>query len=170
MAKEIINKVALSALETIDLKDLYPKGNRTVFDIKDFLYEGLIVKEKEFRKAVDGFDWSQFKDHYLAFVCSSDAIIPSWVYLLLTTKVQPFVKKAVVGDLTLLESLIFNDVIAGLNTEVYIDKPVIIKGCTDVFIPETAYTILIQKLQPLVKSLMFGEACSTVPLYKKKLS
>lgn len=168
MAKEIINKVAQSALITLDLKELYPKGKRISFDIEPFLFQGLIVKEKEFREAIDDIDWSQYKDNYLAFYCSSDAIIPSWVYLLLTTKAQPYVKKAVIGDLTLLESLIFNDIVSQINVEDFKEKPVIIKGCTDIFIPETAYSLLIQHLQPHVKSLMFGEACSTVPLYKKK--
>lgn len=167
MSGEIVNRVANSKLKTLDLEEFYPKGNRILFDIKDWLFQEIILKEKDFRTFVEGHDWSQYQDAYVALSCSADAIIPSWAYLLLTTKLQPFAKKIVVGSLELLETVIFQEVINELELDEFADKPVIIKGCSDKPIPDSAYTLLISKLQPVAKSLMFGEACSTVPLYKK---
>ncbi|MCF1190562.1 DUF2480 family protein [Mangrovimonas sp. AS39] len=167
MSGEIVNRVANSKLKTLDLEEFYPKGNRILFDIKDWLFQEIILKEKDFRTFVEAHDWSQYQDVYVALSCSADAIIPSWAYLLLTTKLQPFAKKIVVGSLELLETVIFQEVINELQLDEFADKPVIIKGCSDKPIPDSAYTLLISKLQPVAKSLMFGEACSTVPLYKK---
>lgn len=164
---EIINRVANSKLKTIDLEDFYPKGKRVVFDIASWLYEGLILKEKDFRENVKNHDWQQYKDNYVALTCSEDAIIPSWAYLLLATKLQPYAKTVVVGNLELLETVIFQEIINNLDTSEYQDKPVIIKGCANKPIPNSAYSFLIHKIQPIAKSIMFGEACSTVPLYKK---
>ncbi|MCB0458748.1 MAG: DUF2480 family protein [Flavobacteriaceae bacterium] len=166
MSDEIVNRVAKSNLITIDLEDLYPKGTRTVFDIADWLFEGLILKEKDFREAVENHNWNLYDGHYVALICSADAIIPSWAYMLITTKLAPFAKKIVAGDLELLETAIFHDIISNLNITEYEGKPIIIKGCSDKPIPQTAYLQLIEKLQPVVKSIMFGESCSTVPLYK----
>lgn len=166
MSDEIINKVANSKLVTLDLEDFYPKGNRILFDIKDWLFEEIILKEKDFRAFVNDHNWNQYQDNYVALTCSSDAIIPSWAYLLIATKLAPFAKKIVVGTLEVLETVIFEEIINQLNTEVFKDKPVIIKGCSNKPIPSSAYTLLILKLQPIVKTIMFGEACSTVPLYK----
>ena len=168
MAEEIINRIANSNLTTIDLEDFYPKGNRVVFDIKGWLYEELILREKDFRESVKNHDWSQYQDSYVALTCSSDAIIPSWAYLLLTVELTPFAKQVVVGDLPLLETVIYQDIINQIDISDYQDKPIIIKGCTNKPIPSSAYTLLIQKVKPVAKSVMFGEACSTVPLYKKK--
>ncbi|CAL2087972.1 DUF2480 family protein [Tenacibaculum dicentrarchi] len=168
MAAQIINKVANSQLITIDLEDFYPKGNRIVFDIKDWLYEELILREKDFREQVKNHNWSQYQGDYIALSCSVDAIIPSWAYLLLTTKLTEFAKKVVVGNLELLETVLFNDIITNLNTTEYQDKRLIIKGCSNKSIPQSAYTLLVSKIQPICKSIMFGEACSTVPLFKKK--
>ncbi|MCD8406947.1 DUF2480 family protein [Tenacibaculum dicentrarchi] len=168
MAAQIINKVANSQLITIDLEDFYPKGNRIVFDIKDWLYEELILREKDFREQVKNHNWSQYQGDYIALSCSVDAIIPSWAYLLLTTKLTEFAKKVVVGNLELLETVLFNDIITNLNTTEYQDKRLIIKGCSNKPIPQSAYTLLVSKIQPICKSIMFGEACSTVPLFKKK--
>ncbi|SOU85944.1 DUF2480 family protein [Tenacibaculum dicentrarchi] len=168
MAAQIINKVANSQLITIDLEDFYPEGNRIVFDIKDWLYEELILKEKDFREQVKNHNWSQYQGGYIALSCSVDAIIPSWAYLLLTTKLTEFAKKVVVGNLELLETVLFNDIITNLNTTEYQDKRLIIKGCSNKSIPQSAYTLLVSKIQPICKSIMFGEACSTVPLFKKK--
>ena len=168
MAEEIINRIANSNLTTIDLEDFYPKGNRIVFDIKGWLYEELILREKDFRESVKNHDWSQYQDSYVALTCSSDAIIPSWAYLLLTVELTPFAKQVVVGDLALLETVIYQDIINQIDISDYQDKPIIIKGCTNKPIPSSAYTLLIQKVKPVAKSVMFGEACSTVPLYKKK--
>lgn len=168
MPEEIINRVANSSLKTIDLEDFYPKGSRIVFDIKDWLFEGLILKEKDFREQVSNYNWSQYENSYVVLTCSTDAIIPSWAYLLVTTELAPFAKKIVVGDLELLETVLFQEIINTLDVSEYKEKPVIIKGCANKPIPASAYTLLIEKVQPVAKTIMFGEACSTVPLYKKK--
>ncbi|REE83504.1 uncharacterized protein DUF2480 [Lutibacter oceani] len=168
MADEILNRVAKSSLKTIDLEDYYPKGIRTVIDIKDWLFHELILKESDFREHLNNHDWSQYKNHFIALTCSSDAIIPSWAYMLITTFIAPFAKKTIVGNLTILETSIFQDILQKINLEEFKGKPVIIKGCANKPIPETAYIQLIEKLQPIAKSIMFGEACSTVPLFKRK--
>ncbi len=168
MEEEIVNRVTTSKLITIDLEDFYPEGQRIVFDISKWLFEGLILKEKDFRERVEDHDWSQYKDTYVALSCSTDAIIPSWAYLLITVKLSPFTKKIVVGNLELLETTIFQEIISNIQLDIYKNKPIIIKGCSHKPIPETASVQLIEKLQPVVKSIMFGEACSTVPLYKSK--
>lgn len=164
--KEIINKVASSKLITIDLEDYYPEGKRVVFDIKEWLFEGIILKEKDFRTFVKNHDWSQYQDNYIALTCSTDAIIPSWAYMLITASLTPFSKKIIVGDLSALETSIYQDIITNLPIDSYIDRPTIIKGCSNKPIPETAYLQLISKLIPIAKSVMYGEACSTVPLFK----
>jgi len=167
MADEIINRVAKSKLVTIDLEDHYPKGERILLDIKDWLYEGLILREKDFREQVKAHDWSGYRDKFVAVTCSAEAIIPSWAFLLISVSLAPYAKKSVVGDLELLENMIFEEVIRNLSAKDYKDLPVIIKGCSEKNIPQTAYTLLIEKLLPEVRSLMYGEACSNVPLYKK---
>ena len=168
MAEEIVNRVANSPLKTIDLEEMYPPGARILFDIKDWLYEGMILREKEFRGHVSEHDWSQYENQLVALTCSEDAIIPSWAFLLISSELAPYAKKVVVGNLETLETSIFQDLISDLNIKEFSDKPVIIKGCSDKPIPPSAFTFLIQKLQPVVKSIMYGEACSTVPLYKMK--
>lgn len=169
MAEEIINRVANNKnLITIDLEDYYPAGDRVVFDIKDWLYEGFILREKEFRQQVSEHDWSQYQNAYVALHCSSDAIIPGWAYLLLTTKLTPFAKHVAVGSLKDLETILFSDIVRTLDISAYQDKLLIIKGCANKPIPENAYIQLIQKLQPIAKSIMYGEACSSVPLFKRK--
>lgn len=168
MAEEIINRVAKSPLVTIDLEDYYPEGKRVIFDISAWLYKGLILKEKDFRESVEQHDFSQYKDNYIALACKTDAIIPSWAYLLITTKLAIFAKKIVVGNLELLETVIFQEIILNLDMTKFKDKPIIIKGCSNKPIPETASTLLVEKLTPTAKSILFGEACSTVPLYKRK--
>lgn len=166
MPEEILNRVANSKLKTFDLEEIYPEGKRTLFDIKDWLFQEIILKEKDFRAFVNNHNWNQYQGNYVALTCSSEAIIPSWAYLLLATKLSPFVKKIVVGNLETLESLVFEEVINSISLEEYKGKPIIIKGCTNKPIPASAYTLLIQKIQPVAKTIMFGEACSTVPLYK----
>ncbi|WP_405208955.1 DUF2480 family protein [Aquimarina sp. LLG6339-5] len=169
MAEEIINRVANNTkLITIDLEDYYPEGDRILFDIKDWLFEGFILKEKDFRESVSNHDWSQYNNKYVALHCSTDAIIPGWAYLLLTTRLIPFTKKVVVGSLENLETILFTHIINKLNVSEYQDKLLIIKGCSNKPVPESAYIELIQKLQPIAKSIMYGEACSSVPLFKRK--
>ncbi len=164
---EIVNRVANSKLITLDLEDYYPNGERIVFDIKPWLFQELILKEKDFRAHVKNHDWSRYKDSFVALTCSSDAIIPSWAYLLISTSLTQHARHIIIGDLQQLETSIFDTIISQIAIEQFKDKPVIIKGCSKKAIPETAYIRLIEKLQPVVRSLFFGEACSTVPLYKR---
>ncbi|MDG1398215.1 MAG: DUF2480 family protein [Polaribacter sp.] len=166
--KEIINRVANSKLRTFDLEEIYPEGERVVFDIKDWLFQEIILKEKDFRLAVKNHDWSQYKKSFVAIICSADAIIPSWAFMLVAAELIPFANKVVIGDLELLETVIYQELIGFLDFKDFVDKPVIIKGCADKPIPNSAFAFLIAKLQPVAKSIMFGEACSTVPLYKTK--
>lgn len=164
---EIVNKVAKSPLVNIDLEDFYPQGNRQEIDIAQWLDQGLLLREKPFREALKSYDWSQYQDAYVALHCSTDAILPGWAYLLLTTYLQPFAKHIVVGDLQKLDEALYLQIISDLDINVYKDKKVIIKGCSHRPVPQSAYTLLVQRLLPIVNSLMYGEACSTVPLYKK---
>ena len=168
MSGEIINRVANSKLETLDLEDFYPKGERVELDISDWLFEGIILKEKDFRASADEHNWKQYQDRYVAIGCSTDAIIPAWAYLLISTYLSPYAKKFVVGNLELLENIIFQEVVNNIPIDSYKNVPVIIKGCSDKYIPDSAYAQLTQRLMPVVRSLMFGEACSSVPLFKKK--
>jgi hypothetical protein len=168
MSDEIVNRVAKSKLKTLDLEDFYPKGERVLLDISPWLYEGVILKEKDFRDFVSKHNWKQYKDKFVALYCTSDAIIPAWAYLLLSTELSPFARTFVVGDLNLLENMVFREIVEKIPLEPYRGVPVIIKGCSDKHIPETAYAQLVQRLLPVVSSLMFGDACSSVPLYKKK--
>lgn len=165
---EIVNRVAKSPLVTLDLEEFYPKGKRMIFDLKDFLYEELILREKDFREELKNHDWTQYQDAYVAMHCSSDAIIPSWAFLLVATYLQPVAKKIVKGNLVDLETSLYRDIISDLDISSYENKKIIIKGCSKKPVPDAAYIQLIDKIQPHVSSLMFGEACSTVPLMKKK--
>ena len=168
MENEIINRVANSKLVVIDLEDYYPKGKRTVFDIKDWLFQEFVLKEKDFRELANQHDWSQYQDNYVALICTSDAIIPAWAFMLLTMHLQPYAKRVVVGDLDQLETSIYQDIIQNLDLTEYSDKPLIIKGCTNKPVPSNAYILLSEKLRPIAKSIMYGEACSSVPLFKRK--
>ena len=167
MSTEIINRVAGSKLVTFDLEDYYPKGERVLFDIKDWLLEGLILRETIFREKAHAHDWSQYKNSYVAITCSTDAIIPAWANMLLATYLQPFAVKIVTGDLEVLETVLYTEIIQNLDVTELKDKMVIIKGCSQKPVPKNAYLLIIEKLQPIVKSLMYGEACSSVPLYKR---
>ena len=164
---EIVNKVANSVLEVFDLEDYYPSGIRTQLDISQWLFDGFLLKEKDFREALKNHDWSQFQNHFVAIHCSTDAIIPAWESILVTVYLSPFAKKVVVGNLTDLETSLYQEILPTLDYSKYQDKPVILKGCSKKPVPESAYIMAIQKLQPFAKSIMYGEACSAVPLYKK---
>lgn len=166
MAEDIINRVANSKLLTIDLEEFYPEGKRVLFDIKDWLFEGLVLREKEFRQKALTYNWDQHQDDLIALTCSNEAIIPSWAFMLLTVHLEPYAKKTIVGDLNSLETSLYQDIINALDIEPYKDKPVIIKGCSNKPVPENAYTMLTNKLKPFAKSIMYGEACSSVPLFK----
>ena len=164
---EIVNKVANSVLEVFDLEDYYPNGIRTQIDISHWLLEGFLLKEKDFREALKNHDWKQYQNHYVAINCSTDAIIPAWASILVTVYLSPFAKKVVVGTLNDLETALYQEIIPTLDFSQYQDKPVILKGCSKKPVPESAYIMAIQKLQPFAKSIMYGEACSAVPLFKK---
>lgn len=167
MGEEIVNRVANSKLITFNLEDYYPKGERVLFDVKDWLLEGFVLRESEFREQAKNHDWSQYEGKFIALTCSSDAIIPAWAFMLLATYLQPFSKKVITGDLETLETVLYTEVISKMDVSNLQDKPVIVKGCAHKPVPKNAYLLLIEKLQPVVKSLMYGEACSSVPLYKK---
>lgn len=167
MAEEIVNRIANSKLVTIDLEDYYPVGERVVFDIKDWLLEGFVLREKDFRATAKAYDWSRLEGKYVALTCSSDAIIPGWAYMLLNTYLAPVAKKVVVGNLEMLETVLYTEILKELDVTKYEGVPVIIKGCSRRPVPQNAYLQLISKLQPVARSIMYGEACSSVPLYKK---
>ncbi|WP_394758887.1 DUF2480 family protein [Flavobacterium sp.] len=168
MQDEIINKVANSVLEVFDLEDYYAKEIRTQIDISQWLYEGFLLKEKDFREALKNHDWSQYENHYVAIHCSTEAVIPAWASILVTTHVSPFAKKVVSGNLQDLETSLYQEILSTIDYSKYQDKPVIIKGCSKKPVPESAYILAVQKLQPFAKSIMYGEACSAVPLFKRK--
>ena len=168
MSEEIVNRVANSKLVVVDLEDYYPKGKRVLFDIKDWLYEGLVLREKEFRSQVIAHNWSQYQDTYVAMTCSTDAIVPTWAYMLLTINLEPYAKKIGIGDLEQLEASIYQTIIEHLDVLPFKDKPIIIKGCSNKPVPANAYILLSKKLKPISQSIMYGEACSSVPLFKKK--
>ncbi len=168
MSEEIVNRVANSNLVVIDLEDYYPKGRRVVIDIKDWLYEGLVLREKDFRVRVTEHDWFQYLDSYVALICTSDAIVPSWAYMLLTISLEPYAKQIVIGDLERLETSLYQTIIENLDVTPYKDKSLIIKGCSSKPVPANAYISLSKKLKPVARSIMYGEACSAVPLFKKK--
>lgn len=166
--EEIVNKVANSVLEVFDLEDYYPEGTRTQVDISKWLYEGFLLKEKDFREVLKNEDWSKYQNQFVAIHCATDAIIPAWATILVTIYVAPFAKKVVSGTIKDLETALYQEILSTVDYSKYQDKPVIIKGCSRKPVPESAYIIAAQKLQPFAKSIMYGEACSAVPLYKSK--
>jgi hypothetical protein len=166
--EEIINRVANSTLEVFDLEDYYPQGIRSEIDLAQWLEEGYLLKEKDFREHLKSFGWSKFQNHFVAVYCSTDAIIPAWASILVTLHLAPFATKTVSGRLVDLDTLLYQQLLPTLDYTIYKDKPVIIKGCSRKPVPENAYILAAQYLQPYAKSIMYGEACSAVPLYKKK--
>ncbi len=165
---EIINRIQNSKLISIDLEAFYPQGERISFDIKKWLFNDIILKEKDFREFVKNHNWSQYKNAFVALHCSADAIIPSWAYLLITVNLSQFTNRIVVGDLNTIETVLYTEIISKLDEEQYRGKHVLIKGCTKKPVPETAYIQLAQKLVHVATSVMYGEACSNVPLFKHK--
>ena len=168
MNTEIINRVAKSNLITIDLSDYYPKGKRAVIDIKNWLKEGLVLIEKDFRQSLNIYNWNQFKEHHIAIYCSTDAIVPIWAYMLVQKHLNGIAKSITYGSTETMESVLIIPIIESLDLGYCKNKSVIIKGCSDKKIPRNAYIKLIEKLQPIARSIMFGEACSSVPLFKKQ--
>lgn len=168
MAEEIVNKVANSGLITFDLEEFYPKGKRTVIDLKDWLFEELILKEKDFREQVKQHDWSRYKDQHVTIDCTADAIVPVWAFMLITSSLMPHAKTVVRGSLEQLETLLFHPIIMNLDVSPYKDQRIIIKGCSNLNIVDYAYMAITTKLRPVAKSIMYGEACSSVPIFKRK--
>lgn len=163
----IINKVAQSSLITLDLEKYYPKGEIIEFDLKEYLFMELILKEKDFREAMKNLDWSVYQDKNIALHSSADAIIPIWAYMLVTTYAEPYAKEIIYGNKeTVLDALYLKN-LSVIDPHDFEDKRIVIKGCADIKIPEAAYIEITQKLRPVVKSIMYGEPCSTVPVYKQ---
>jgi hypothetical protein len=166
--EEIINKVTNSSLITFDLEEYYEAGDRVLMDIKDQLYEGLVLKEKDFREFIKNHEWSLYKDKLVAITCSADAIIPTWAYMLVAIALRPYARKIEFGTLDNLEEKLFQEALSKVDWNQFRNAKVVVKGCSKVNVPASAYVLAVSNLQPLVSSLMFGEACSTVPLFKRK--
>jgi hypothetical protein len=164
---EIINRVATSSIKTLDLEDYYVAGERVLLDIKDQLYQGMILKEKPFRDFIKLHEWSQYVDKHVAVTCSEDAIVPTWAYMLLASSLAPFAKTVVFGSVQHLEAKIYYDVLAEIDWQQYKDAKVVIKGCSKVDVPMAAYVEATRRLRSFAASIMFGEPCSTVPVFKK---
>lgn len=166
--EEIVNRVTESGIITLDLEQFYPKGEIAVFDMKDHLFMGLILKEKDFRAALQQLNWEQYRDKNVAVTCSADAIIPVWAYMLVASYLQPVAKDIVFGDAPQLVQTVISRNLSQLDPGEYTDKRVVIKGCGEIKIPDAIYMEVTAKLRPVAKSIMYGEPCSTVPIFKKK--
>jgi Protein of unknown function (DUF2480) len=169
MSDVIVNKVAESGLITLDLEEYYPKGEIVEFDLKEFLFHGLILKEKDFREAMKAHSWDQYSGKNVAVFCSADAIIPAWAFMLVASNLQPVAADIFFGNKKEMLKHLFLKNIEQINPDIFAGQRVIIKGCGDAFIGEYAYLDITKKLRPVVKSLMYGEACSAVPVYKKSI-
>lgn len=166
--EEIVNKVAQSGLLTIDLEDYYPKEETAEFDMKQHLFMEMILKEKDFRAAMQAWDWEQYRNKNVAIFCSADAVIPFWAYMLVMTYLEPVANFAAFGSKEYVHKVQFMKNLAAIDVNEYADKRIVIKGCGDKGAGEAAYVEITRLLRPVVKSLMYGEPCSTVPIYKKK--
>ncbi len=164
----IINKVAQSAIETIDLEKFYPEGETAVFDLKEYLFMELILKEKDYRERLKNQDWSAYQNKNVCITCSADAIIPLWAYMLATTYLQPIAKEVIVGTEKFMHEVLFLKNLWNIDAKEYEGKRVVIKGCGEKEIPASAYAEITKILRPVAKSIMYGEPCSTVPVYKQR--
>ena len=167
MVENIINRVQKSGIITIDLDDVNIPDNLFEIDIKNWLHDELFLKEKEYRNNIINHDWSKYKNGYVFIHCSSDAIIPTWAYMLISSKIEEVTNKVVIGDLKKIYDLIFDEYLSDLDFTKFTNKSVIVKGCSREIIPLSAYHTLTTKLKPFAKSIMYGEACSAVPVFKK---
>lgn len=166
--ENIVNKVAASGLITFNLEDYFPKGERLMYDIKDNLFHGLILKEQDFRAFVKEHDWSQYTGKNVAITCSADAIVPTWAYMLIANRMKPYAHEVVFGSLEQLESVLYTKALSKVNPADFEGARVVIKGCAHLEVPVSAYVEITNLLSPVVKSIMYGEPCSTVPIYKRK--
>lgn len=169
MEKPLVNKVANSGIITINLEDFFPKEELVVFDIKDYLFRELILKEKDFRSSLKEYDWEGLKGKILLIYCSSDAIIPVWAYMLVASYAGPYVSVIFQGSKTEFLKSHYNSAIQNLDIYNYTNQRIVIKGCSNKPVPPSAYADLTAKLQPTVRSIMYGEPCSTVPIFKRKI-
>lgn len=168
MSDPFINKVAESGLITIDLEDYYPSGETALFDLKEFLFMGMILKEKEFREQLKNLDWSAYQDKNVAVFCSADAIIPVWAWMLVVTYLQPIAKEVIMGNTKDLHRALFLKNLAAINLADFSGKRVVIKGCGETPIEDYVYMEITKLLRPVAQSIMYGEPCSTVPVFKAK--
>lgn len=166
--ESIVNKVAQSGLISIDPADFYPSGERLFYDIKDNLFQGLILREKDFREFIKEHNWESYSGKHVAIGCSVDAIVPTWAYMLLASRLAPYASTVVFGDLAMLETFLFERELNKLDIDKFRDERVVVKGCGEIPVPDSAYVTITTKLTGIVKSIMYGEPCSTVPIYKNK--
>ena len=165
---EILNRVSSSQLVTFDLEELYTPGERVLFDLKGLLFQELVLREKEFRDYIKSHDWSQYKNKFVAITCSADAIVPTWAFMLVSVSLQPYAQYIIFGTLKDLEQTLFQQALTKIDWSKYHNAKVVIKGCSKVEVPLTAYVEATSQLRAVAASIMFGEPCSTVPIYKKK--
>ena len=168
MNEPIVNKVAESGLISLDLENYYPKEEVAIFDLKDHLFMGMILKEKEFRQGLKDLDWEKYRNKNVAVTCSVDAIIPVWAYMLVVSYLQPIAAEVVMGDEKELHKMLFLKNLSHINVNEFAGQRIVIKGCGETPIGDFAYMEITKLLRPVVKSLMYGEPCSTVPIYKAK--
>jgi len=168
VAEEIINKVAQSGLYTLDLEEYYPKEEIVVFDLKPLLFMEMILKEKEFRAALQSIDWTQYQGKIVAVTCTVDAIIPAWAYMLVAVQATPYVKDIFLGDRATVLQELFLARLRAIDITEFTDKRVVVKGCGDLSVGGFAYLEIARRLRPIVKSILYGEACSNVPIFKNR--
>ncbi len=168
MSDAIVNKVSESGLITLDLEQYYPREEVVLFDLKDYLFMGLILKEKDFRDALKNQDWEVYRKKYVGVTCSADAIIPPWAYMLAASYLQPVAKDVIMGDEKEVHKTIFLQNIQGIDVKEFTGQRVVVKGCGETPIGEFAYMEITKRLRPVAKTIMYGEPCSTVPIYKKQ--
>jgi len=166
--ENFVNKVASSGLITLNLEEYLNQGERVVYDIKENLFHGLMLREKDFREFIKNHDWSAYTGKNVAVICSADAIVPTWAYMLLANKMRPYAHEVVFGSLETLEAVLFTKALAKIDVGSFANERVVVKGCGDIELPVSAYVEITNLLTPVVKSIMYGEPCSTVPIYKRK--
>lgn len=166
--ENIVNKVATSGLVTFNLEEYFDKGERLIYDIRDNLFHGLILREKDFREFVKAHDWQVYAGKNIAITCTADAIVPTWAYMLLANRLKPYANEVVFGDLEMLETVLFTKALSRVDISKFSGERVVVKGCADIEVPVSAYVEITNLLTPVVKSIMYGEPCSTVPIYKRK--
>ena len=169
MQQEIINRVSNSKLVVFDLEELHTPGERVLFDIKSLLFQELILREKEYREFIKDHDWSKYSNKLVAITCTADAIVPTWAYMLLASALQPVAKLVIFGNLKDLEITLFRRALDKVDWQCYKDAKVVIKGCSKVEVPISAYVDATNELRSVASSIMFGEPCSTVPVFKRKM-